>query len=115
MRLRDLRAELVKRKTWNEEGQQREGFVAVASIAEADGLFFLCPKCFEMNGGEVGTHRVLCWFVGKVPDDVDPKPGRWIPAGTGIDDITFVGPAAASVLLTSGCNWHGFVRNGDAS
>lgn len=81
-------------------------------LAGSDGVSFLCPKCYTANGGPVGTHRVWCWFVGRVPDDRLPVPGRWIPGGTCIDDLTFTGPAAASVLLTSGCGWHGFVKSG---
>lgn len=74
----------------------------VDTIAEADGLMFLCPKCCAANGGAVGTHRVICWFVGRVPDDVDPKPGRWTPRGTSLSDLTFVPSAGRShsVLLT---------------
>lgn len=90
---------------------------AVDSIAEADGVMFLCPKCYIENNGPVGTHSVICWFVGRVPDDVDPKPGRWTPTGTGLSDLTFV-PSdgrTQSVLLTGGCHWHGLVVNGDAS
>ena len=89
-----------------------ETYVHVETLAEADGVMFLCPKCYAANGGDVGTHRVLCWFVGKVSDHVDPRPGRWVPSGSGLDDLTFIGPAMASVLLTSGCQWHGFVRAG---
>jgi hypothetical protein len=101
-------------------GEEERDIVSIPyvdTLAEAHGVMFLCPKCYATNGGEVGTHHVLCWFVGKVPDDADPKPGRWNPSGTGIDDLTFVGPGAASVLLTSeeGCQWHGFVNNGDAT
>jgi hypothetical protein len=55
---------------------------------------------------------VLCWFVGKVPADEVPGPGRWVPEGTGLDDLSFVGPAAASVSLSSGCRAHFFVRRG---
>lgn len=85
------------------------------NLAEADGVEFLCPRCFENNKGEVGTHKVLCWFVGKVADDVFPRPGRWNPSGTGLDDLTFVQPGAVSVLLTGpGCGWHGYVQNGRA-
>ncbi len=89
----------------------------VDTLAEADGVWFLCPKCFAANGGSVGTHVVICWFVGKVPDDIDPKPGRWTPTGTGLHDLTFVPSAGRSnsVLLTGGCAWHGFVANGDAA
>lgn len=110
MRLRDLDAELL---TYLNEKEFRTD---ATSVAEASGVMFLCPKCYVANNGKVGTHRVLCWFVGRgVPDDIDPKPGRWNPSGTSIDDLTFVGPGAVSVLLTSGCGWHGFVRQGDAS
>lgn len=92
-----------------------EIYTPVSTVAEAHGVIFLCPKCFEANAGQVGTHSVLCWFVGKVADNVEPKPGRWIPGGTGLADLTFIGPGAASVLLLSGCGWHGFVKNGNAS
>jgi hypothetical protein len=89
------------------------------SLAEAHGIDFLCPKCFQANGGSVGTHHVICWFRDRgVPDDLDPKPGRWTPQGTGYEDLTFVPgdpPMAVSVLITSGCNWHGFVQNGEVS
>ena len=86
------------------------------ALGNADGLIFLCPKCFQMNGGSVGTHSVICWFEGKVSDDVGPKPGRWNPVGTGIDDLSFVpGRKSHSVALLGGCHWHGFVTNGDAT
>jgi hypothetical protein len=91
--------------------------VRVDTLGEADGVLFLCPKCFAVNAGHAGTHSVICWFVGKVTDDVEPKPGRWTPTGTGLADLTFVPGSGRteSVLLTSGCDWHGFVRNGDAT
>lgn len=95
---------------------EHEFHVQVDSLAEADGLQFLCPKCFATNGGNVGTHSVICWFEGKVPDNVDPKPGRWKPVGTGLDDLSFVpGRKSNSVLLVGGCGWHGFVKMGDAT
>ena len=94
-----------------------EHIVDVDRLEEADGVWFLCPKCYAANGGRIGTHAVLCWFVGRVPDDVDPKPGRWTPIGTGLRDLTFVPSAGRtqSVLLTGGCGWHGFVVDGDAT
>lgn len=101
--------------------EERTGPVAyipdVDTLAEADGVWFLCPKCFAANGSAVGTHAVICWFVGRVPDDVDPKPGRWTPTGTGLNDLTFVPSAGRShsVLLTGGCGWHGFVDAGNAA
>lgn len=110
MRLADLEAQLLRRRA-----EAPDTYEPVGSLVDADGIMFLCPKCFAANGGPVGTHSVLCWFVGRVPDDLDPKPGRWNPQGTGVDDLTFVGPRATSVLLNSGCGWHGFVRDGDAT
>lgn len=85
-------------------------------MSEADGVFFLCPRCFTANHGAVGTHQVGCWFRSKVPDWIEPSPGRWNPSGHSIEDLTFVGPGAVSVWLKGdGCGWHGHVRNGDAT
>lgn len=117
MKLRDLEAYFVKFSLGPVDEHWPNGrptYRHVDKLQDADGVFFLCPKCFETNHGRIGTHMVGCWFVGKVPPWVDPKPGRWNPAGTGLDDLTFVPPGAVSVLLNGGCGWHGFVRNGDA-
>lgn len=109
--LRELDAWLLKVESLDPQRHLR-----VDTLAEADGVMFLCPKCYAENNGRVGTHSVICWFVGKVPDELFPKPGRWTPQGTGLDDLTFVPGSGRShsVLLTSGCNWHGFVANGKA-
>jgi len=87
-----------------------EGSYAFADdLAKAQGVSFLCPKCFATNGGPAGTHIVLCWFQGRgVPDTAQPKPGRWPVNGTSLDDITLMG----SVLLQGACGWHGFVTAG---
>jgi len=109
MKLTDLEAEFLKYVT-------EDSFHHVDTLAEADGLLFLCPKCFQQNSGPVGTHSVICWFEGHVPDDAEPKPGRWNPTGSGIGDLSFVpGRKSHSVLLLGGCGWHGFVTNGDAT
>lgn len=110
--LRELEAHFIKL-----DSLDPKVFRQIESLADADGLMFLCPKCFAANNGRTGTHSVICWFVGKVPDDLDPKPGRWTPQGTSLDDLTFVPGSGRShsVLLTSGCNWHGFVANGGAA
>lgn len=85
------------------------------SLAQAQGIIFVCPLCLAANGGvRAGVHSVICWFTG-VPASVEPGPGRWNPSGTGIDDLTFVPPGAVSVQLIGGCNWHGFVIRGDAA
>jgi hypothetical protein len=105
----DLEAEFLKRITSRE-------YHRVETLAEADGLWFLCPKCYAENHGSKGTHAVICWFEGHVPDDQEPKPGRWNPTGTGLADLSFVpGAKSNSILLTAGCKWHGFIKNGDAT
>jgi hypothetical protein len=110
IKLRALDARLVRLSkadgVWHED---------VDTLAEADGVRFLCPKCYAANGGPVGTHSVICWFVGRVPDDMIPGPGRWVPSGHDVDDLTFVGPNAASVALSGSCAWHGFIRRGEAT
>lgn len=90
----------------------------VHNLSDADGIMFLCPKCFQENNGPIGTHRVVCWFRGKVSDEIEPKPGRWTPQGTGIEDLTFIPgnpPMLVSVLFKSGCGWHGLIQNGEAT
>jgi hypothetical protein len=109
MRLADLDARFIKLDPAQPGSFWTEG----VPLAEAHGVMFLCPVCFAAAGNDVGVHSVICWFADRgVPADMTPKPGRWRPAGTGIDDLTFVGPDAASVLLMSGCNAHFFVRDG---
>jgi hypothetical protein len=88
----------------------------VDRLEDADGVRFLCPKCYQANGVPLGTHSVICWFEDRVTDDAQPGPGRWKPTGTGIEDLTFVvGKRSNSVLLLGGCKWHGFITNGDAT
>lgn len=87
----------------------------VETLAEADGIGMICPQCFKSKGGTVGAHHILCWFYGKVPDTIDPKPGRWKAIGTGFSDLSFVEPVpkmATSVLLIGGCNAHFLIQNG---
>lgn len=92
-----------------------EYHVHVDTLAEAQGIWFLCPKCFAANNGPVGTHGVLCWFEGRIDDLVQPGPGRWNPHGTSLADLSFVpGKRSHSVALLSGCEWHGYVSNGNA-
>ena len=79
------------------------GLGKVATLAEAEGVLFTCP----CGSG----HAVICWFVGKVPDDLAPGPGRWTPSGTNIDDLTL---RPSVHLVGAPCGWHGFVRDGAA-
>lgn len=119
MKLRQLQGMFIK----HEGGGS---FRLVNTLQEAQGMMFLCPKCFESNGGPVGTHAVICWFRNcGVPDNVTPGPGRWTPSGTGLDDLTFV-PGEPKMpcsvdLGGKSCGkdrdqtgWHGHVRDGEA-
>lgn len=89
-------------------------FHPVKKLAEADRLVFLCPRCFAENGGPKGTHRVAVDFEGRgTPDDAccrgrDGKAVRWAVSGKRLDDLT----VSPSILMLSGCKWHGWVRNG---
>lgn len=83
------------------------------ALEGADGVQFLCPKCFRDNGGRVGTHSIICWFKGKVPATKNPRPGRWNPSGTGYADLSFVPPGNTSVLQIGGCGAHFFLENGE--
>jgi hypothetical protein len=85
----------------------------VATQAEAQGVMFLCPKCFAKNGGNVGTHKLAILFRDRgVPSYVF---GQWSASGTGYADLTL----SPSINLENpdhiGCEWHGFVRSGDAT
>lgn len=88
----------------------RYEFHCVATVAEADSVTFLCPACFEKNGGPVGTHGIHVTFGRDVPKEADPNP-RWNASGTTIDDLVLT----PSILLNAGmpadqvCHWHGFV------
>lgn len=81
----------------------------------ANGISFLCPLCFQRNNGPVGTHGIICWdpSVPLPPKGPTPAPGRWNLVGRGLDDLTLVA-GSSSILLTSGCRWHGWIRDGKA-
>jgi hypothetical protein len=93
-------------------------FHDVQTLAEADGIMFLCPLCFQKNGGAAGTHCVMVTFAGRnVPDEAgsrgnDGKPTRWTAAGTSMDDLVLTPSIALNQNGTADdglCHWHGFV------
>lgn len=113
MRFLDLEPKflrIVDPKTWSWEGTSGSD----VPIAEAQGVMFLCPKCFEGNAhSSVGVHSVVCWFLGRgVSDAEEPGPGRWEPIGTGLADLT-LHAGSSSVLLRGECDAHFFVRDGE--
>lgn len=93
----------------------------------AQGILFLCPKCFTENlakygDGAHGTHSVLVWFAGRgTPADRKPSP-RWGVSGNDIQNLTL----DPSIWINRDappdapgdppvCRWHGWVKNGDAA
>lgn len=108
MKLTDLDPQFLKT---NDDGSRH---MHVDSIEKADGIMFLCPKCFKENGGPVGTHRVLCWQP-HVPQKIPPTPGRWTFKGTGYNDLTLVAGSSSIYLTGRGCGAHFFIRNGSIS
>lgn len=107
MRLVDLEPEFIH--SFREEG--RHGHTLVDTLAEANGVMFLCPVCFAKNNGPIGTHMIICWGP-SVPQDIRPGPGRWEMHGTGLEDLTLVA-GSSSVQLMGGCNAHFYIKNGD--
>ena len=103
MRLADLNPRFLK-----DIDERNSKFVH--DIADADGIMFLCPKCFTENGGAAGTHSVICWRP-HVAQSRFPIPGRWEFEGSGFADLSLVA-GSSSVLLTGGCAAHFFVRVG---
>lgn len=90
-------------------GFEVDVFHYVDDLNRADGISFLCPKCFPTDA----QHSVHVYFSGRnVPDRLgknrDGKTVRWtIAGGTGLDDLQLT----PSILMQaeSGCQWHGFV------
>ena len=126
MKLTDLEPSLkkivVKEDTWTrrkEDGSDeqvtgpRYYFHEVETIAEADGIWFLCPKCFRDNGNSnVGTHCVSCWRPRVEQSEHLTGPGRWELVGNNFNDLSLVANPT-SVQLEGGCNAHFTVSNGE--
>jgi hypothetical protein len=88
----------------------RWSYREVKTLAEADGVRFLCPVHFEKNNGAAGTHSVICWFRDHgIPAELSPGPGRWVASGE-LKSLTLI----PSVDLGSG-DWHGHIINGEVT
>lgn len=124
MRLSELDARFVR---WLPPGEPYPsgGWAFVDTWAEAQGLWFQCPKCAldkpRAGSGFEGVHYILCWFrnprqLSPVADDVEPTPGRWWAEGEGIADLTFghgEPKKPKSVRLLGGCNAHFHITAGE--
>jgi len=86
-------------------------------FALAEGIEFLCPKCFAENNGARGTHGCNVTFADRgEPDDMGShnKEGnavRWNVSGDSFENLT----TTPSILLEGGCAWHGYITNGEAT
>lgn len=128
MKLADLQPQFVRYETRVEtydvmvEGQTRQLTGPrqytrfVPSFADAQGVWFLCPKCFAANGNsDIGVHWVDVSFAGRgvQPDQgshgTNGHPTRWAFAGDSFANLT----TTPSVLIVGGCGWHGFITNGE--
>jgi uncharacterized protein DUF6527 len=110
--------------TWRERGcptepvtGPREHRITVPSLAEAQGIHFLCPKCWTENKGPVGTHLCEVTFEGRgvlphqgIRGSKEPGP-RWNVTGTNFEDLS----TTPSILIIGGCNWHGYITAGEVS
>lgn len=86
-------------------------FRMIDSIADADGVQFLCPACFRKNGGNRGTHSIICWKP-HVPQTFYPVPGRWNMQGTAYADLTLFAGSSSIHLTGPGCGAHFHITNG---
>ena len=83
----------------------------VESVDKAEGLWFCCPKCYEVNGGTTDVHRVFVWFADRDVPEYEKPETRFSVSGTSLDDLTL----NPSIILTDNpCRWQGFVTCGSA-
>lgn len=87
----------------------------VPTLADADGIQFLCPLCFLKNEGVVGTHRVAVYFQGRgapphIGKNSEGQTARWEVMGNDFLDLTL----SPSIHIKSGCGWHGWIEHGIA-
>ena len=86
-----------------------------ATLAEADGCVFWCPKCEASQ--EPGRHAVKLWFLG-VPAEAAPRIGRWRKGGTDEHDFSLLpnpqpnGEDGRSVSIPSPCGAHFTITDG---
>lgn len=105
---------------WLKFEKRKEGtFLLNSKKEEANGIRFLCPKCFQKNNGPIGAHQIICWSRSLgAPDEARPGPGRWTFEGDDFSDLTLNGDPkgkARSIQISGGCGWHGFITNGIAT
>lgn len=104
--------------------QRLRGMKVVKTIDEAQGLIFLCPACFEKNGGARGTHSVICWTKEAQEDlGLNGRRHRYRLEGTSLEDLSLKYDAPDEepedkkrnvIDMRPICYRQGFVKNGFA-
>lgn len=121
MKLTELEPRFVRYERRYVNGVWGDYIPIAESIAEAQGIQFLCPSCFVRNNGAVGTHLIEVSFAGRGVADHqgshnrEGKPSRWTANGSGYSDLT----TQPSILIDPAkptCDgWHGYITNGEVS
>ncbi len=106
MKLTELEPILLKRI--NDKTHQTVGV-----LSDADGIMFLCPKCFAANKGRGGTHNIICWFNGRVLTPMNPLTKQWNPSGSNWKAFGFDPSGEQGIKVNGGCGWQGFIENGE--
>ena len=82
------------------------------SLADAQGVFFQCPKCVAASGHYIDVtfaDRGALQHQGS--HGKDGKPTRWKVSGSDFTNLT----TTPSILIHGGCEWHGYITNGDVN
>lgn len=121
MKLCDLEPQFVRYERRYIDGLWGEYIPKVESLADAQGMRFLCPSCFVRNGGAVNTHQIEVSFAERgVQDqqgshDRNGNPVRWTVHGTDFRNLS----TQPSILIDPAkpvCDgWHGFIKNGEVA
>lgn len=106
MRLMELDPHFLVRKPTTVVGM-RHVLERTSDLAVADGIRFLCPKCFKDNGGADGTHAIVVPFAGRALHE-----RGWQVSGTKFSDLT-LRPSISIYTEKGGCGFHGYITNGE--
>ncbi len=75
-----------------------------SDLSVADGIRFLCPKCFVDKGGPESAHAIVIPFIGRAMGGYG-----WHVSGTAFSDLSL----RPSIAIHTGCGFHGLVTNGE--
>lgn len=90
-----------------------DGTHVVPRREDANGLKFLCPRCWKEQGSTpIGVHSIICHDLSVLLSNGMAGPGRWALEGASFDELSLVA-GSSSILLTGGCGAHFFIERGD--